>query len=76
MITTLFILFLVFFFVALIVCIPFAAIKLAKTKKIQCPKCENHVKIMSSPGKCPMCKVKLYKHGDGTFKVLEKDSRK
>lgn len=59
----------IFFFLAVFVMIPVAAIKQAKIPKSKCPNCENEVKFYKSPMKCPMCKTKVYKHGDGTYRV-------
>lgn len=65
----------VLFLVLVVAMIPFAAIKQAKIPKAKCPHCENEVKFYKSPMKCPMCKTKVYKHGDGTYKIKESKRR-
>lgn len=71
MLSILFIILILFLVVVFILAIPVAIYKSATTKKSNCPKCENAVKLIGTPVKCPMCKTKLYKHGDGTYKIQD-----
>lgn len=61
--------FVIFFFICFIIAIPIAAIKAAKTKKQKCPQCENEIRFTMNHGKCPKCRAKIYKHGDGTLRL-------
>ncbi|NLY80903.1 MAG: hypothetical protein GX072_13745 [Lysinibacillus sp.] len=69
MLTILIIGFLLFFLIAFIIAIPIAAIKAAKTEKQKCPNCENEIRFPKSYGKCPKCRSKIYRHGDGTLRL-------
>lgn len=71
MITIILISIILFLGLIFVAAIPFALYKQATTKKSPCPKCENMVKLIGSPVKCPMCKTKLFKHGDGTYKIKD-----
>lgn len=57
------------FFLFVILAIPLAIIQNVRTPKTNCPYCENQVKLVTKTQKCPSCKTKLYKHGDGTYKI-------
>lgn len=59
------------FIISCIIIFPIALIKVARTKKINCPKCENSVRLIGSPVKCPKCKTKLFKHADGNYRVYD-----
>lgn len=56
-------------FIGFIAAIPIALVKVARAKKYNCPNCENEFRFAANYGKCPYCRVKLYKHGDGTLHV-------
>lgn len=58
-----------FFILCVILMIPVAAIKMSRAKPIICPQCEAEFKLISSTGKCPNCKAKLFKHASGEYKL-------
>lgn len=71
MLTVVLILIIIFFALIFVAAIPFALFKQATTKKTPCPKCENMVKLIGSPVKCPVCKTKLFRHGNGTYMIKD-----
>lgn len=58
-----------FFILCVIVMIPVAIVKMSRAKPIVCPQCEADFKLISSTGKCPNCKAKLFKHVSGEYKL-------
>ena len=68
-----FLLVLAFLFVGVIfiAALPVALFKHATTKKQPCPKCENMIRFIANYGKCPKCRAKIYRHGDGTLRLRE-----
>lgn len=61
--------FLIMVFLMFLVAIPVAIVKGARTKKQPCPYCKNEIRFISNYGKCPKCRTKIYKHGDGTLQI-------
>lgn len=69
MLTLLISMFIGFVILVFIIAFPIGLIKVAKAKKYNCPYCENEIRFATDHGKCPKCKTKIYKHGDGTLRV-------
>lgn len=59
----------IFFILCVIIMIPVAIVKTAKAKPIHCPQCEADFKLISSTGKCPNCKAKLFRHKSGEYQL-------
>ena len=56
-------------FIGFIILLPIAAIKNSKIKPTNCPSCGREVKLVNDNQKCPKCRTKLFKHGDGEYRI-------
>ncbi|MCT6924103.1 hypothetical protein [Metasolibacillus sp.] len=61
----------VLFIVAFVLMIPYAFIKVARTKSTECMTCGRKMKMVTDRVKCPFCKTKYFKHADGTYRIQE-----
>lgn len=52
-----------------IIAIPVGIYKVFNAKTYICPGCENAIRFAANYGKCPKCRTKIFKHGDGTLHV-------
>lgn len=61
----------ILFVIAFILMIPFAFIKVARSKSQECATCGRKLKMVTNSVKCPFCKTKYFKHADGTYRIKE-----
>ncbi len=69
MITLMILVFLCIIGIVFLIAFPVAFYKVMTSKKSKCPQCENEIRFAANYGKCPKCRTKIYKHGDGSLRV-------
>jgi len=61
----------ILFLIAFVLMIPYAFIKVARSKPQECTTCGRKIKMVTNIVKCPFCKTKYFKHADGTYRIKE-----